>query len=149
MSVERVEYKFIETDSEYYAETVSLRFQVFYEASGLDLRAVQDDLENRSLHLVAIVNAKVVGYIRLTLDGETARLTQFVLSPDMRGKSGIAQKLMRMIMERAKTAGAKRVCADIRLPVSEAAKAYGFRVSEEVIPSSKTGIPHRRIEKAL
>jgi ribosomal protein S18 acetylase RimI-like enzyme len=149
MNVEGVEYRFIEADSEYYAQTVSLRFQVFYEASGLDLRAVQDDLENRSFHLVAAIDAKVVGYIRLTLDGDSAKLTQFVLSPDMRGKSGIARRLMRMIMERAKAAGAKKVCGEIRLPVSEAAKAYGFRVSDEVIPSPKTGIPHRRIEKSL
>jgi predicted GNAT family N-acyltransferase len=144
-----LEYQFIGSESPYYPQCVRLRFEVFYRDSALDLDAAQDEYEARSHHLVAIRAGEVVGYIRLTLDGTTAHLTQFVVAPSMRGKLSLALTLYHRIVAHAAKAGAQRVVGEIRLPLTKAARRAGFTVSDETIPSRKTGIPHRRIELAL
>jgi hypothetical protein len=141
-----VRYEFISESSPYYAETVRLRYEVFYASSALSLRAVQDDLEFRSRHLVALQGDEVVGYLRLTVEEETGRLTQFTVAPRMRGRGNVARRLYQRIAGEAQRLGATRLVGEIRLPLTKVARSMGFTVDEETVPSPKTGIPHRRIE---
>lgn len=133
----------------YYNQTVKIRYKVFYESSNLPLSSVLDDKENNSRHLAAIIDDSVVGYIRITLIDNCAQLSQFFVVKEMRGRLAIARTLFKMAEQKAKELGAKKLYGEIRLPVTETATRYGFTVSKEVFPSSKTGILHRRIEKLL
>jgi len=144
-----VQYAFIGRDSPVYPATVTLRHEVFYREHGRGFDAVQDSSEADAFHLVAISGGTAAGYVRLSVNGETAVLSQLVIAPEMRGRFGIARQLILRICEKAKELGATQVVGDIRLHVAKAAAAFGFSVSDEVLPSPKTGIPHRHIRKAL
>ncbi|MFC1951065.1 GNAT family N-acetyltransferase [Chloroflexota bacterium] len=149
MVSEEIEYKFITINSPYYFATVTLRHDVFYRPSGAQIDAVTDIKEGKSKHLVAIVDDQVVGYIRITVEGKTAQLSQFVVAPQMQGKANIAKNLYTRASSEAKKLGAKKISGEIRLPMANVASRLGYDVSENVFASPKTGIPHKRVEKDL
>jgi predicted GNAT family N-acyltransferase len=145
----KIKFQFILRDSEFYKEAVALRYQIFFQPNGTSISAIFDELEDRSFHLVAICENRVVGYIRLTMNEDGAQLSQFVVAPSMRGKGKIAIKLFEKIIAKAKEEMAQKVYGEIRLHVAKAAEKYGFNVSKQIFPSKKTGILHRRIEMVL
>ena len=149
MALSEIEYKYITIDSPYYLATVKLRHDVFYRPSGAKIDAVSDRWEARSTHLVAISDDRVIGYIRITVEGKTAQLSQFVVAPEMQGKANIARNLYAKATSKAKELGAKKISGEIRLPMTNIASRMGYDVSDGVFPSSETGIPHKRVEKEL
>ena len=149
MKLEQIKFEFILRDSKFYKEVVDLRYRIFFEPTGTPISAVFDDIEDRSCHLVAIYENRVVGYIRLTVNGNDAKLSQFLVAPSMKGKGNIALKLFEKAIAKAKEQDIQKVHGEIRLHVVKAAEKYGFNVSEEIFPSKKTGILHRRIEMKL
>jgi hypothetical protein len=149
MVMEKIEYHFISIDSKYYLDAVDLRYRVFFQPTNSPISGVYDNLEDISYHLVATLNDKVVGYFRLSIDESGGKLSQFVIEPNMRGKGSIAKNLFDMMVEKAKENDVHKLWGEIRLHVAEAAKIYGFIISDEVFPSPKTGIPHKRIEKFI
>lgn len=147
--MEKVTYEFINTKSDYYKEAVKLRYDVFYKPSNCSMEIIEDAHEKNSLHLAAISNDKVVGYIRFTPKEKIGVISQFVVDETARGKSNIGKNLFGIIEEKAKEIGVNFLSGEIRLPVAAAAKRFGFTVGEEVFPSSRTGIPHRRVYKSI
>ncbi|WP_368487996.1 GNAT family N-acetyltransferase [Clostridium sp. BJN0013] len=144
-----IKYIFISLNSKYYNEVVDLRYRVFYKPTNTPISAVFDTLEKRSYHLAAVLNDKVVGYMRLTVDDDIGQLSQFVIEENMRGKITVAKNLFELLVKKAKENNVHELWGEIRLPVTNIAKRYGFSVSNEIFPSSKTGILHRRIEKKI
>ena len=149
MAPVEIEYRYITIDSPYYFATVTLRHDVFYRPSGVQIDAVTDSKEVHSKHLVAISDDQVVGYIRITVEGKTAQLSQFVVAPKMQGKANIARNLYTRAMSKAKQLGAKKISGEIRLPMTNIASRLGYNVSNGIFPSPETGIPHKRVEKDL
>ena len=149
MALSEIEYKYITIDSPYYLATVKLRHDVFYRPSGAKIDAVSDRWEARSTHLVAISDDRVIGYIRITVEGKTAQLSQFVVAPEMQGKANIAKNLYAQATSKAKQLGAKKISGEIRLPMTNIAARMGYDISKGVFPSPETGIPHKRVEKEL
>ena len=149
MASAEIDYKYITIDSPYYLATVTLRHDVFYRPSGARIDAVTDSKEAKSKHLVAINNDQVVGYIRITVEGKTAQLSQFVVAPEMQGRANIAKNLYAKATSKAKQLGAKKISGEIRLPMTNIASRMGYDVSNGVFPSPETGIPHKRVEKEL
>lgn len=147
--VNAVKYLYVDQGSPYYKQAVELRYDVFFKPFKTDFTAVYDDLEDTSLHLVAVCDGIVAGYIRLTINGDTGQISQFVVRPDMRGIKNIAMNLFKELIGKAKKEKLKKLCGNIRLHMEHAAKFYGFNVSEETFPSKKTGLPHKRIEMDL
>jgi hypothetical protein len=146
---DQIEYKYITIDSPYYLAAVKLRHDVFYRPSGAKIGAISDRWEARSTHLVAIHDDRVVGYIRITVEGRTAQFSQFVVAPEMQGKANIAKNLYAKATSKAKELGAKKISGEIRLPMTNIASRMGYNVSDGVFPSPETGVPHKRVEKEL
>lgn len=144
-----IEYKFIDSSSPYYDDSVQLRYDVFYKPTNSSINGVFDKDEDVSYRLAAILDDKVVGFIRLTINGDSCQISHFVVREDMRGKAFIARNLFENILEKAKENNVHMVYGEIRLPVANAAKRYGFNVSDEIIISKKTGIKHKRIEMKI
>lgn len=140
---------FVDINSDYYKQAVKIRYKVFFEPNGVSIEVVYDNIENSSSHLVAIKENTVVGYIRLTIENSQARISQFVVSQEFRGGLQIGKMLVDTIIAKAKEEQVSSVFGEVRLHVAKAAKLYGFNVSDEIIYSSKTGIPHKRIEKII
>ena len=149
MTSEEIEYKFITIDSPYYFATVKLRHDVFYRPSGAKIDMVMDRWEGKSKHLIALIDDQVVGYIRITVEGKAAQLSQFVVAPKMQGKANIAKNLYIKATSKAKQLGVKKISGEIRLPMANIASRLGYDVSEGVFPSPETGVPHKRVEKDL
>ena len=149
MDLDKIEYCFISRDSPYYRIAVALRYEVFFKPSGALLDKLLDSKEDKSMHLVATIKDDVVGYIRITLEGKTAQLSQFVVVPSQQGKIELTRNLYDKAMVKAKEMGAKKVFGEIRLPMAKLASRFGYKVSDDVYKSSKTGIEHRHAEKDL
>lgn len=149
MDPSQLKFCYIDKDSDYYKQAVKLRYEVFYKPSGVGLEGVYDTVENESIHLAAIMDDKVVGYLRLTVIGDRAQLSQFVVEESKRGQIAIAKGLVEILIAKAKELSVHEIWGEIRLHVARAAKIYGFEVSDEVFASKKTGIPHRRIKMII
>ncbi len=139
----------IERESEYYKQAVQLRYRIFFEPSNVSIEAVYDDIENDSIHFAAVKGECVIGYIRLTLQGNRGLVSQFVVTESERGTALIGKRLIEMAEKRARDEKMNYLYGEIRLHVAKAAECIGFQVSDEIIYSKKTGIPHKRIEKIL
>jgi predicted GNAT family acetyltransferase len=148
MAAEQIEYHFILRNSPYYQPAVTLRHNVFSHPSSVHMDQLVDNKEGRSTHLVAIFKEEVVGYIRITLDGKTAQLSQFVVAPQMQGKAGIAKNLYAKAISKAKEMGARKISGEIRLPMAGIASRLGYSVSQP-IPASDYGATKHRAEKEL
>ena len=149
MIIDNIEYLFITPKSEFYSATIELRYKVFYEQTNSPYSCVYDDLEDSSFHLLAVSNSEVVGYLRLTIENGIGQLTQFLVLENMRGKARIAHNLFMLMIDKAKKNNVHSLWGEIRLHMDHAARYYGFTVFEEIFPSEKTGIPHKRIEMVL
>lgn len=148
MADEQISYHFISRNSPYYRPAVTLRYNVFYRPSGAHMDQLLDSKEGRSTHLVATYGEEVIGYIRITLDGKTAQLSQFVVSPEMQGKSSVAKTLYAKAMAKAKDMGAKKISGEIRLPMTGIASRLGYKVSHPV-PAHDDGATQHHAEKEL
>ncbi|MBT3363192.1 MAG: GNAT family N-acetyltransferase [Chloroflexi bacterium] len=149
MNLEQIDYHFISRNSPYYRTAVALRYEVFFKPSGALLDKLLDSKEDKSMHLVATHKDEVVGYIRITLDGKKAQLSQFVVAPSQQGKIELTRNLYDKAMAKAKEMGAKKVSGEIRLPMAKLASRFGYKVSDDVYESPETGIEHRHAEKDL
>jgi len=148
MPAEQIEYHFILRNSSYYQQAVTLRHNVFSHPSGANIDPLIDNREGWSTHLVAVLEEEVIGYIRITLDGKTAQLSQFVVSPEMQGKASVARNLYVKAMTKAKEMGAKKVSGEIRLPMTGIASRLGYSVSQPG-PASDDGTTQQHAEKEL
>ncbi|MFC1978981.1 GNAT family N-acetyltransferase [Chloroflexota bacterium] len=148
MAVEKISYHFISRDSPYYHPAVMLRHNVFYHNSGAQMDQLLDNKEGRSTHLVATYGEEVIGYIRITLDGKIAYLSQFVVAPEMQGKSNVAKTLYATAMSKAKEMGAKKVSGEIRLPMTGIASKLGYKIHQS-ISTSDDGSTQHHAEKEL
>ena len=148
MAAEQIEYHFILRNSPYYQPAVSLRHNVFSHPSSANMDQLVDNKEGTSTHLVAIFEKEVIGYIRITLDGKTAQLSQFVVAPPMQGKASVARNLYAKAMSKAKEMGARKISGEIRLPMAGIASRLGYNVSQPVTTSGDGATKHRA-EKEL
>lgn len=68
---------------------------------------ILSDIKN-NLVLVAYINGKVVGSVRVSVDGETAYLSRFGVSPDYQNL-GIGKALMNLVDINMKVLGVKQI----------------------------------------
>ena len=68
---------------------------------------ILNDIKN-NLVLVAYINGKVVGSVRVSVDGETAYLSRFGVSPDFQNL-GIGKALMNLVDINMKVMGVKQI----------------------------------------
>ena len=148
MPAEQIEYHFILRNSLYYQPAVTLRHNVFSRPFGVHIDPLIDNREGWSTHLVAVLEEEVIGYIRITLDGKKAQLSQFVVSPEMQGKASVARNLYVKAMIKAKEMGAKKVFGEIRLPMTGIASRLGYSVSQSRT-ASDDGTTQHHAEKEL
>jgi GNAT superfamily N-acetyltransferase len=148
MTTKLISYHFILCDSPYYQLAVSLRHAVLYHHSGVQADKFIDGKEAKSTHLVAVLGDEVVGYIRISIEGKTAYLSQFVVAPEMQGKAGVAKTIYEKAMAKAKELGAKKVSGEIRLPMAGIASRLGYKVSKPVA-TVDNGTTQHRVEKEL
>lgn len=143
-----IQFEFISPESLWYTEAKNLRYTVFYKPARLPETVVCDEKESISTHLVCTDGRRLLGYGRLTIEGEIGQISQLAVVPDER-KRGIGKGIMAALIKEAAQEGAKKIFLNARTAVIPFYLPFGFEATGAIFPSSKTGIPHRRMEKNL
>jgi ribosomal protein S18 acetylase RimI-like enzyme len=119
-----------------------LRYETLYAEWGLPRTLVEDADPAQYRHAVITHERCVIGYARIRLVEDDAKILQVCTSPEFRGR-GIATALMAELMHVAREAGRTHVYLDAREHVIGYYEKLGFEGEGEVFLSSRTGTPHR------
>jgi len=149
MTESDTELRQIAQDSDEYRCAVDLRYRVFFEPTGASIDHVFDAVENDSLHLVALRGGgEVVGYSRLTMVEGNAQISQMVVEPRLQGE-GIGAQMMTDLVRRAFDGGARCIHLNARTHATPFYARFGFTQVGDEFFSTKTGLPHVRMERRL
>ncbi|MBA3847811.1 MAG: GNAT family N-acetyltransferase [Planctomycetes bacterium] len=126
------------------AAALTLRRAVFVAEQGVPAELELDDDDARAIHLVAIVDAAVVGAARLVVRGDgTIKVGRVCVRRDARGR-GIGRALMAAAHDQARTLGRRRIVLHAQLTVSGFYRDLGYAVVGP--PFVEAGIAHERME---
>ncbi|MFQ6088803.1 MAG: GNAT family N-acetyltransferase [Candidatus Methanofastidiosia archaeon] len=103
----RIKYKIIESEEEL-EKSRKLRHRVFVEEQGVVEDLERDLLDDKSIHVIAILNQKVIGTGRLTLQSDKAKISRVAVEKIYRGE-GIGKKIMDKLEKIAKTKNVKEI----------------------------------------
>ncbi|MCR4401365.1 MAG: ribosomal protein S18-alanine N-acetyltransferase [Firmicutes bacterium] len=78
---------------------------------------------SRACYLVARQSGKVIGYVGIWIILEEGHITNIAVHPDFR-RRGIGERLMKAIMDYARSKGAKRFTLEVRVSNVGAQKLY-------------------------
>ncbi len=141
--------KLIEYGSPEYQQAAQLRYRLFYQEHGISFAAIFDLEEQRDLHLAITANSthRVLAYGRLA---QTSRMQfqiyQMVVEPECQGQ-GLGKTILQALTEAAIQRGASLLTLDARVAKMQFYQKLGFEPVGEVFPSSRTGIPHIKMQK--
>jgi len=86
-----MEFIYVDYRSTHYKEAVVIRINAFFKGMDTANDLIEDNIEKKSLHLVCLQNAKVVGVGRLTISDDTAIVSQMAVKESFKRK-GIGAK---------------------------------------------------------
>ncbi len=141
-------FSYIDINSKHYKDAASLRYDVFFKEFNLDPDVINDSQEKSSIHLAAVTDGKVAGYGRLSIDGNTAQISQMAVQDKMRGK-GIGSRIMTLFIGRSKQEGCRSIFLNARIGAVSFYQRFGFKCTGSQFPSKKTGLAHIRMERQL
>jgi len=135
----------ISTGTALYEAALDLRFRLFFEEFGLSKSAVPDELEGNSIHLAIADQQELIGYARLSeIQHDEYRISQVVVEPGHRGK-GYSTKLLRSLMKKAETLGARSIMLHSQLPVVGLYEKLGFKAVGRIYTVEITGQLHQKM----
>ncbi len=130
------------------ARAVELRKQVFCEEQGVPESEELDGRDREAEHMVALApdGERVIGTLRLLVDGQRAKVGRVAVARDWR-RRGIASRMLTLALARAREHG----CAEAKLAAQlDAVALYeqaGFAVESERF--EEAGIRHVWMGRAL
>ncbi len=132
----------IDTNSPFYQQALSLRYQLFFAEHELSKQILFDAQESHSSHLAAICQNTLVAYGRLSeIGNNTAQISQMVVCPKHQ-RRGLGSAIVDRLVEEARVLGATKVVLNARLDAINLYKKSHFLTTGEIYPSSSTGVPH-------
>ncbi len=125
-----------------YEKALELRYLLFFKEHGLPKEIINDDKENKSIHVAISQKNELIAYGRLSeLNGKEFQISQIVVSPRHQSQ-GHGEKLLLEIMQLAKNEGAKSTWLSARTTATNLYEKLGFQKVGNVYNSLNTGIPH-------
>jgi predicted GNAT family N-acyltransferase len=123
------------------AQAYALREEVFYGEQGVPRQEDLDGLDDQALHVVALApgQTRVIGTLRVVIDGSRAKVGRVVVGRDWRGR-GIASRMLALALAQARERGCEQVRLASQLQVVALYERAGFAVESE--PFQEAGIPH-------
>jgi predicted GNAT family N-acyltransferase len=120
---------------------VAVREQVFCLEQGVPREEELDGLDDQALHVVALQPhaGRVIGTLRLLLDGGTAKIGRVAVEREWRGR-GIASRMLALALERAQERGCRDARLASQLDATGLYERVGFTVESE--PFEEAGIAH-------
>lgn len=137
------------TNTDDLSQAFMIRREVFVEEQGIPEELVFDEMDQMAIHVIVYEECQIgaedsvtreqkpVGSGRLCFDGSTCKLGRIAVQKDHRGKR-YGDFMVRMLLQRAFTAGIQEVTIDAQTSVEEFYKKIGFqRVGENFMEVGK------------
>jgi predicted GNAT family N-acyltransferase len=127
---------------------IAVREQVFCREQGVPLAEEVDGLDDRAEHLVALApdGRRVIGTLRLLIDGDKAKIGRVAVERDWR-RRGIAARMLDLAVARARELGSVRARLAAQLQAVALYEQAGFVVESDEF--AEAGIPHVWMGRAL
>jgi len=137
-------YKYINYKEEKFKQVINLRYCILFEPFNKIEKYEYDELDDISLHLVAIDKDKVIGYSRMTNIKGQGKITNVVVSLDYINK-GIGFEMMKIHIIKAKDDNMRCLSLNARLDTINFYRRFGFQVEGEVFISDRSGLPLQKM----
>ena len=141
-------FKYISSNSKWFEQALDLRYRAFYEDLNLPKGITSDELERDSYHLICIHDAKVIGYGRLTIKNDKGKISQMAVDSSTRRK-GIGTQIMTRLIQKAKQNNCKMIYLNSRVHAIDFYKRFDFVTVSDVFYSTRSKLPHKRMEKSI
>lgn len=120
-----------------------LRHGVFVEEQGVPIELEIDDHDRGdATHFAAFEHEEVVGTVRAVRFGAHVKLGRLAVAKTVR-RRGIAQSLVRRVIDHAHDAGARGVLLDAQIQATDLYSRLGFESVGDVFDDA--GLPHIRM----
>jgi putative N-acetyltransferase (TIGR04045 family) len=117
----------------------ALRDRVFHGEQGVPREDDLDGLDEQALHVVALDGSRLIGTLRLVVDGERAKIGRVAVAREWR-RRGIASRMLELAVARARELGCARVRLAAQIAAAEVYRQAGFAVESDEF--EEAGIPH-------
>lgn len=125
----------------------SVRTKVFQQEQGISSELDFDGEDDACQHILALVDQKAVGTLRLKqIEPTTYKLQRMAVTNDQRGQ-GLGRLMVEKAEEHAKENGFEKII----LSAQETAKGFYEKLGYEVVgdPYTEAGLPHVKMQKLL
>ncbi len=125
-----------------YKKAFELRYLFFFKEHALSKSIINDEKEDKSIHVAISQNGELIAYGRLTeIYNKEFQISQMVVSPIYQ-RRGYGKKLLLEIVQIAKKRGSKNIMLNARTTAIGLYKKLNFQTIGKVYNSKSTGIPH-------
>ena len=125
-----------------------LCYETLHRPFGVTRNDAWNESDPRSTHFVAMEGGRLVGYVRLIVEGGQGHVRQVVVTPSCRGR-GIAGELVGCGIDRARELGLPGAFLNARPWAVGVYERLGFRVVGGPFRMGRTYLPHVRMELPL
>lgn len=138
--MEKIVYKYINYKSEEFKQVINLRYNILFQPYNKIEKYEYDELDDKSLHLVALDKNKVVGYSRLTYVNGIGTISNVLVVPEC-SSMGIGINMMKKQISKARDFNVSKLSLNARIDTIDFYKKAGFQRQNIINISEKTGLP--------
>ncbi|MCE5222413.1 MAG: GNAT family N-acetyltransferase [Clostridium sp.] len=137
--MDEITYKYIDYKSEKFKQVIDLRYNILFKPYSKIEKYEYDELDDISLHLVALDKEKVVGYSRMTNVNDQGKITNVVVSTEYINRR-IGFEMMKNHIIKAKKHNMSGLYLNSRLETIEFYKKVGFECQDKINISKRSGL---------
>lgn len=138
-------YQFVAASDPFFADARRLRWEILRAPQAIPFTEDWEDDEPGTHHLIAVRAGEVVGYGRVRVGADGARIRYMAVAEKARG-GGVGSTLVLKLVDRAKQMGARTVYLHARFNAIEFYRKLGFVEVGGFFNSEETALPHKRME---
>ena len=139
-----MEFKYIDIESVYYDEAVTLRKRLFFNKMKNSNELINDDYELKGIHLICLYKNEVVGTGRLNIENKTSIVSQMAIKKACQNK-GIGAEILRKLITYSEEKKVNKVELNARETAIPFYQKYDFKTFGNKYPSKKTQIIHQKM----
>jgi predicted GNAT family N-acyltransferase len=143
-----MQVKFVQASEPEYPQLCELRYQVFFQMHHLPFEILFDAQEASSLHAIISTEFQVIACGRLTPSSDFYQISQMAVAPEWQ-RQGLGGKIMTALVERAIAERAEVLMLQARLNAISFYQKFGFISIDSVFASTKTRLPHIKMQRLL
>ncbi len=130
------------------ADVAELCYECLHRPFGVPRDDDWNNSDPASSHLVALAGDRVVGYVRLIVEGRWGHIRQLSVAPGWR-RRGVGSALVARAVADAAEAGVRGVYLNARMSAVGLYERVGFVRTGEQFPMPRTYLPHMRMELTI